>query len=76
MSTILSLPEELVIEILLKGDHMMLLACQRVRDRLCLSIEFLCNPKTTAGLPHVQHHNQGFSLSTVHNFAGRLRHGG
>jgi hypothetical protein len=32
MSTVLSLPEELVIEILLKGDHRMLLTCQRVRD--------------------------------------------
>jgi hypothetical protein len=31
MSTILSLPEELVIEILLKADHRILLACQRVR---------------------------------------------
>ncbi|KAF8502684.1 hypothetical protein F5888DRAFT_1112443 [Russula emetica] len=30
MSTVLSLPEELVIEILLKGDHTMLLTCQRV----------------------------------------------
>jgi hypothetical protein len=32
MSTVLLLPEELVIEILLKADYRMLLACQRVRD--------------------------------------------
>jgi hypothetical protein len=32
MSAVLSLPEELVIEILLKADHRMLLVCQRVRD--------------------------------------------
>ncbi|KAI9431412.1 hypothetical protein H4582DRAFT_1966232 [Lactarius indigo] len=30
MSTILSLPEELIIEIMVKGDHNMLLTCQRV----------------------------------------------
>ncbi|KAI0294181.1 hypothetical protein BC826DRAFT_1104773 [Russula brevipes] len=30
MSTILSLPEELIIEIMVKGDHRMLLTCQRV----------------------------------------------
>ncbi|KAI0246872.1 hypothetical protein BJV78DRAFT_1250500 [Lactifluus subvellereus] len=30
MSTILSLPEELIIEIMVKGDHRMLLLCQRV----------------------------------------------
>jgi hypothetical protein len=32
MSTILSLPEELIIEIMLKGDYSMLLVCQRVSD--------------------------------------------
>ncbi|KAF8472258.1 hypothetical protein DFH94DRAFT_856144 [Russula ochroleuca] len=44
MSTVLSLPEELVIEILLKADHRILLACQRacrtfnviIRDSLAL----------------------------------------
>jgi hypothetical protein len=30
MSTILSLPEELIVEIMVKGDHRMLVACQRV----------------------------------------------
>jgi len=30
MSTILSLPEELIIEIMARGDHKMLLTCQRV----------------------------------------------
>lgn len=32
MSTILSLPEELIIEIMTKGDHKMLLTCQRVSE--------------------------------------------
>lgn len=76
MSTVLSLPEELVIEILLKGDHRMLLACQRVRDWLCPFVELFSNPNATTGLPHVQRHNQGFSRSTIHNFAGRLWHAG
>lgn len=40
MSTILSLPEELIIEIMAKGDYKMLLTCQRVSERsyiLCIS---------------------------------------
>jgi hypothetical protein len=41
MSTVLSLPEELVVEILLKADHRVLLACQRVRDWLCPSSSFV-----------------------------------
>jgi hypothetical protein len=74
MSTLLSLPEELVIEILLKGDHRMLLTCQRVRGWLCPFVEPLCNANVNTGLPYVQRHNQGFSRSTIHNLAGRLRH--
>jgi len=76
MSTVLSLPEELVIEILLKGDHKMLLTCQRVRDWLCPFVDFLCDPKATTGLSHVQRHNQRFSRSTIHNLVGRLWHAG
>lgn len=39
MSTILSLPEELIIEVMLKGDHRMLIACQRVSDQRYLFVE-------------------------------------
>ena len=38
---ILSLPEELVIEIMVNGDHRMLVACQRVSGWRCLFIHFL-----------------------------------
>jgi hypothetical protein len=45
MSTILSLPEELIIEIMVKGDHRMLLTCQRVRDRSCQFYPVLSSPQ-------------------------------
>ena len=45
MSTVLSLPEELVIEILLKADYRVLLACRRVRDQRCSSVEFFLNTR-------------------------------
>jgi hypothetical protein len=41
MSLILSLPEELIIEIMAKGDHRMLVACQRVSGWRRLFVEFL-----------------------------------
>ena len=43
MSAVLSLPEELVIEILLKADHRTLLVCQRVRVWRCAFVESFCN---------------------------------
>jgi hypothetical protein len=76
MSTVLSLPEELVIKVLLKGDHRMLLTCQRVRDWLYPFLELFCNASATTGLPHAQRHNQEFSCSTIHDLAGRLWHAG
>lgn len=41
MSTILSLPEELITEIMANGDHRMLVACQRVSGWLSPFIYFL-----------------------------------
>ena len=38
---ILSLPEELIIEIMANGDHRMLVACQRVSGWRCLFIYFI-----------------------------------
>jgi hypothetical protein len=43
MSTILSLPEELIVEIMIKGDHKMLMACQRVNNRRRLSPRLVCS---------------------------------
>ena len=45
MSMILSLPEELIIEIMSNGDHRMLVACQRVSGWQCPFIEFLRDEK-------------------------------
>jgi len=76
MSTVLSLPEEIVIEILMKGDHRVLLACQRVRGRSCPFAELFCTTNATTGLPRVQRHNQGFPRPTIHHLAGRMWHAG
>jgi hypothetical protein len=51
ISTILSLPEELIIEIMAKGDYRMLLACQRVIDHRRLFLDSLLI-RNTAGLPY------------------------
>ena len=43
MSTILSLPQELILEIMIKGDHKMLLTCQRVNYQRRLFPRLVCS---------------------------------